>query len=85
MKIKDILLVGSLGLLAYYVFFKKCNCPKNNNSLPEPTPTDKPQTVVLNLTGRKKLFSDKYVKDYNASDSATVSPAKAIIQSNYDF
>jgi hypothetical protein len=90
MKTTDLLLIGGLGLVAYYLFKK----PKQEiidinpamDSAPKPAAdVQNPTSTVVDISKRKMtgLFDSAMYASYNTSKNATVSPAAAQIFPNF--
>lgn len=88
MKLENVLLIGGLAFLTYWLIKKnpKIIDVSDNNT------NNEPKTIVLNLNqvkGKPDVLSSKVERRFNAHEFATVSPAMVevgALRSNfYDF
>lgn len=85
MKFTDILLVGGGVFIGYWLFKKK---PTIIDVKPDILPKkEQPKTIILNLNEPQKkvntFYEDDFVKDYNSSQMATVSPPLVTIKNPF--
>jgi hypothetical protein len=81
MKTENILLIGGLGLIAYWLFKK----PKKVIDIDPPMEMQKieePKTIVLDLNKTKNegLFPESMAKDYDSSLFSTIAPPRYTIK-----
>ena len=89
MKLENILIIGGLGFIAYWMIKKS---PRIIDVPDIKAPQPDPKTIVLNLNntrGKVGVLSSNVEKRYNASEFATTSPASVVIGNQkkifYDF
>jgi hypothetical protein len=78
MKTKDILIIGGLALIVYWVYKNKKAKKPINIDLPLEQPKEEPKTIVINMNNKRKrpsgMFPNSMYAQYNASKMATVAP-----------
>ena len=85
MKIENLLLLGGLAFIGYWVWKKN---PKIIDVSDNPVNTNQPKTIILNLNdvqGRVPVLDSVVNQAYNTKKSATVSPAKVEIGGGSNF
>lgn len=87
MKLTNLLLVGGAIYIGYWLFKKK---PTIIDVKPDILPKkDEAKTIILNLNTNetpKKVntfYEDDFVRDYNSSKMATVSPPSVTIKNSF--
>lgn len=79
MKIENVLIIGGLGFIAYWLLKKQPKVIDINPPMEEPK-KEEPQTITLNLREQKRnLFPRNFAKDFNASKFRTVAPPKVVV------
>lgn len=78
MKTKNILIIGGLAAIAYWIYKnRKAKKPININP-PMEQPKEEPKTILINMNNKRKrpsgLFPNSMYTQYNASKMATVAP-----------
>lgn len=82
MKLTDLFLIGGTIYIGYWLLKKN---PKIIDVKPDILPKkEQPKTIILNLNDTPKkvntFYEDDFVRDYNASQMATTSPALVTIK-----
>jgi len=82
MKIENVIIIGGLGFLAYWLLKKQPKVIDINPTM-EDTKNEEPKTIYLDLSNRNKkrnLFPESFVRDFDASKFRTVAPPSVVIK-----
>ena len=82
MKIENVIIIGGLGYLAYWLLKRQPKVIDINPTM-ENTKVEEPKTIYLDLSNRKKnrnFFPESFVKDFDASKFSTVAPPSVVIK-----
>lgn len=85
MKLTDLFLIGGTIYIGYWLLKKN---PKIIDVKPDILPKkEQPKTIILNLNDTPKkvntFYEDDFVRDYNSSQMATVSPPLVTIKNPF--
>lgn len=82
MEVKDLLLIGGLAFVGYWLF-KKTDKIININPDILPKAQEEPKTIFLNLNQTQKkanyFYDDVFARDFDTSSFKTVSPPRGVV------
>jgi hypothetical protein len=82
MKLQNVLIIGGVALVGYWLW-KKYNKKVIDINPPMEKPKEEPRTIRLSMSGSRRknrnLFPESMYSEYNTAKSATVAPAMVTI------
>jgi hypothetical protein len=86
MKIENVLIIGGLGIIAYWLLKKQPKVVDINPPMEEPK-KEEAKTIYLDLSDKRKknrnVFPNSFVRDFDASKFRTVAPPMVVVKESF--